>query len=90
MASYELIFKKSVARDLRTIPNQDVVRILQRIDGLRNTPRPTDCEKLSGQEKYRVRQGVYRIIYEIRDAELLVCVIKVGHRSSDYKAGRDN
>ena len=86
MASYELIFKKSVTRDLRTIPNQYIVRILQRIDSLRNTPRPGDCEKLSGQEKYRVRQGSYRIIYEIRDAALVVCVVKVGHRSSVYRA----
>jgi mRNA interferase RelE/StbE len=85
MASYELIFKKSVTRDLSAIPNQDIVRILQRIDALRNTPRPGDCEKLSGQEKYRVRQGSYRIIYEIREAELIVCVVKIGHRSSVYR-----
>ncbi len=85
MASYKLIFRKSVARDLRSIPNQDVARILQRIDALQHDPRPADCEKLSGQEKYRVRQGVYRIIYEIRSSELIVCVVKVGHRSSVYK-----
>lgn len=88
MASYELIFRKSVARDLRTIPNQDVVRILQRVDALRENPRSKDCEKLSGQEKYRVRQGVYRIIYEIADAELIVCVVKVGHRSTVYRTGK--
>lgn len=75
MASYKLIFRKSVARDLRSIPNQDVARILQRIDALQHDPRPGDCEKLSGQEKYRVRQGVYRIIYEIRSSELIVCVV---------------
>jgi mRNA interferase RelE/StbE len=88
MASYELIFKKSVTRDLSAIPNQDIVRILQRIDALRNTPRPGDCEKLSGQEKYRVRQGSYRIIYEIREAEFIVCVVKIGHRSSVYRVDR--
>lgn len=52
---------------------------------LARNPRPQGCEKLSGQERYRVRQGVYRIIYEIRDEVLLVTVIKVGHRREVYK-----
>ncbi len=62
MASYELTFRKSVARDLRPLPKQDVVRILRRIRSLADDPRPAGCEKLSGQERYRVRQGRYRII----------------------------
>ncbi|MDP1932642.1 MAG: type II toxin-antitoxin system RelE/ParE family toxin [Gammaproteobacteria bacterium] len=85
MASYELIFRKSVARDMRTIPNRDVARILHCIDALQHNPRPGDCEKLSGQEKYRLRQGKYRIVYETRDTDLVVCVVKVGHRSSVYR-----
>ena len=81
MASYSLAFKKSVAKDFRSIPNQDVKRILKRINSLRDNPRAEGSIKLSGQERYRVRQGVYRIVYEIQDTELIVLVVKVAHRS---------
>jgi mRNA interferase RelE/StbE len=84
MASYNITFKKSFAKDLRNIPNPDIKRILTRIDTLANNPRAEDCIKLSGQERYRVRQGNYRIIYEIHDDRLVVLVIAVGHRSSVY------
>ncbi|MCB1823850.1 MAG: type II toxin-antitoxin system RelE/ParE family toxin [Candidatus Competibacteraceae bacterium] len=86
MASYELLFKKSVAKDLRSIPKKDVARILQRIEVLRDDPRGEGCVKLSAQERYRVRQGVYRIVYEIRENELVVMVVKIGHRSVVYKS----
>jgi len=85
MASYKLVFKKSVAKDFRSISKPDVRRILERIDGLRTNPRPMGYEKLSGQERYRIRQGVYRIIYEIVDDILVVTVVKVGHRRHVYK-----
>ncbi len=85
MANYELTFKKSVAKDLRAFPKQDVKRILERIRSLADDPRPTGCEKVSGQERYRVRQGVYRIVYEIEDRILTVMVVKVGHRKDVYQ-----
>lgn len=84
MARYRLVFKKSVAKDLRGIPKKDVARILKCFDTLADDPRASDCEKLSGQERYCIRQGVYRIVYEIRDDELLVIVVKVGHRRHVY------
>jgi mRNA interferase RelE/StbE len=84
MASYELQFKKSVAKDLRKIPNSDVKKILQRVQSLALNPRGEGCVKLSGQERYRVRQGVYRIVYEIKDDEIMVVVVKVAHRSRVY------
>jgi mRNA interferase RelE/StbE len=84
MASYELQFKKSVAKDLRKIPNSDVKKILQRVQSLALNPRGEGCVKLSGQERYRVRQGVYRIVYEIKDDEIIVVVVKVAHRSRVY------
>jgi len=84
MASYSLAFKKSVAKDLRSIPNKDVKRILSRINSLRENPRAEGCVKLSKQEKYRVRQGVYRIVYEIQDTELIILVVKVAHRGQVY------
>ena len=80
MASFELGFKPSVARDLRGIPREDVQRILARIEALRNDPRPTGCEKLSGQERYRVRQGHYRILYSVAETEMVVEIVKVGQR----------
>jgi len=86
MASYELVFKKSVAKDFRSIPKKDVSCILKRIEALRDDPRGEGCVKLSAQERYRVRQGIYRIIYEIRENELIVMVVKVGHRSTVYKS----
>lgn len=85
MASFEIRFKKSVAKDLRTLPNEDVRRILKRIEALSNDPRPPGSEKLSAHERYRVRQGVYRIVYEIHDSALVVIVVKVAHRREVYK-----
>ena len=85
MGKFELIFKQSVAKDLRQIPRKEVARILKRIEALRVEPRPPGVEKLSGQEKFRIRQGVYRIIYEIRDDKLIVVVVKVGHRRDVYR-----
>ena len=86
MASYDLVFRKSIAKDLRAFPKKDVKRIMQRISALVLDPRPPGCEKLSGQERYRIRQGAYRIIYEIVDATLLVLVVKVGHRRDVYRS----
>lgn len=85
MARYELLFRKSVAKDLRVLPNPDVRRIMRRIAALAVDPRPAGCEKLSGQERYRVRQGTYRIVYEIEDARLIVLIVKVGHRRDVYR-----
>ena len=85
MEKYEVRLKRSVAKDLRAIPVKDVARILRCIEALKVNPRPTGVEKLSGQEKYRIRQGVYRIIYEIRNQELIIVVVKIGHRREVYR-----
>jgi mRNA interferase RelE/StbE len=84
MARFELRFKASVAKDLRGIPRADVERILARTETLRDDPRPPGAEKLSAQERYRVRQGDYRILYTVADAELVVEVVKAGHRREAY------
>ena len=86
MAKYKVIFKKSVAKDLRNIPSRDVKRILQKFDTLVDNPRPEGCVKLSSLELYRVRQGIYRIVYEIQDDMLVVQAIKVAHRSKVYES----
>ncbi len=86
MARYELRVKPSVAKDLRGIPKADIKRILSCMQTLRNDPRAPGCEKLSGNsDLYRVRQGVYRIIYAILEAQVVVEVVKVGHRSEVYR-----
>jgi len=85
MAVYSIFFKDSVRKDLDSIPKNDLKRIIARIGNLAEDPRPAGCEKLSGQEKYRVRQGIYRIIYSIQDTELTVWVVKVGHRRGVYR-----
>lgn len=86
MARYELRVKPSVAKDLRGIPKADLKRILGRMQALRDDPRSPGCEKLSGNsELYRVRQGVYRIVYAILETQVVVEVVKVGHRSEVYR-----
>lgn len=87
MGRYKLIFKKSVAKDFRVIPKRDVARILKCFDALSENPRAPGCEKLSGLERYRIRRGVYRIIYEIKDDILTVIVAKIGHRRDVYRGG---
>ena len=85
MGRYRLVFKKSVAKDLRVLSKKDVARILECFDALQADPRAQGCEKLSGRDRYRVRQGVYRVVYEIQDDEQLVVVVKVGHRRDAYR-----
>jgi mRNA interferase RelE/StbE len=85
MAAYKLFFKKSVQKDFDSIPKKDLKRILSRIESLSEDPRPKGCEKLTGQERYRLRLGRYRIVYSIQDDELTVWVVKVGHRKDIYR-----
>jgi len=85
MAGYELFFKESVWKELKKIPHVALKKILSRIEELGINPRPTGCEKLTGHEFYRIRQGNYRIVYSIQDSELTVWVIKVGHRKNVYR-----
>jgi mRNA interferase RelE/StbE len=85
MEKYKITFKKSVSKDLKFVPKSDVKKILLKVDSLAVNPRREGAVKLSGQEMYRIRHGLYRIIYEIRDRELVIQVIKIGHRSDVYK-----
>ena len=85
MAGYKVFLKKSVQKDFDNIPKKDLKRILNRIAELAENPRPPGCEKLTGQERYRLRQGRYRIVYSIQDDDLTVWVVKVGHRKHIYR-----
>lgn len=85
MAAYRIILKKSAAKELEAISKRDLIKIVERIQSLADEPRPPGVEKLSAQERYRIRQGDYRIVYSIEDDVLTVCVVKVGHRREVYR-----
>ena len=85
MGAYKIFFKRSVQKDLSAIPQKDLKRILNRIKTLAEDPSPPGCEKLTGQERYRVRQGRYRILYSIQDYELTVWIVRVANRKDTYR-----
>jgi mRNA interferase RelE/StbE len=85
MARYSVFVTRSARKELADIPCRDRDRILARIGALADDPRPSDCEKLSLQDKYRVRQGDYRIVYTIQDAAITAWVITVGHRRDVHR-----
>lgn len=85
MASYSLEVRLSAIKELEGLPRKDLARVLDRIEGLAANPRPLGCEKLAYQEHYRVRQGDYRILYEVDDSRQVVTIVKVGHRREVYR-----
>ena len=86
MAKYRILIKPSAVKEIEAIsPKKDRQRIVGRITKLADNPRPPGCEKLSGQEKYRIRQARYRIVYSIEDQDLIVYVVKIGHRKDVYR-----
>lgn len=85
MAKYRIEIKKSVIKELESIPTRDLSRIMERIESLADDPRPEGSKKLSGEEKYRMRQGNYHILYAIEDDLLFIYVVKVAHRKDVYR-----
>ncbi len=86
MARYRINIKPSAVREIEAIPQKKVRQcVVKRIGALADDPRPPGCEKLTGHDRYRVRQGPYRIVYSVEDHALVVCVVKVGHRSDVYR-----
>ena len=85
MGSYRLFIKASAAKELESVPKADRRRVVTRIRALASDPRPSGAEKLSGREQYRLRQGAYRILYEINDRQVVVTVVKIGHRRDVYR-----
>ena len=87
MERYRVLIKPSAKKELVAISTKkDRQRIVRKVESLAEEPRPAGCEKLSGYDRYRIRQGKYRIIYGIDDDELVVLVIKIGHRRDVYRA----
>ncbi|MGF1601239.1 MAG: type II toxin-antitoxin system RelE/ParE family toxin [Thermosynechococcaceae cyanobacterium] len=83
--SYSIKIEKIAVKQLKKLPRPEQKRISKKIQALEQNPRPRDCTKLQGETNlYRIRSGSYRVIYTIQDTELIVRVIRVGHRSSIY------
>ena len=86
MARYSLRIKPSAAREIEAVATKaDRQLVVERIGRLADEPRPRGCVKLTGGDVYRVRQGRYRIVYEVRDDELVVLVVRVGDRRDVYR-----
>jgi mRNA interferase RelE/StbE len=87
VARYRVLIKSSAAKEIEAVDQKkDRQRIVAKIQALADDPRPAGCEKLFGeQDRYRVRVGRYRVIYSIGDEELLVVVVRVGHRKDIYR-----
>jgi len=82
---YRILIKPSASKELDSIPKTDLKRIVKRIQNLSEIPRPSGCEKLSGEDRYKLRKGPYRIVYSIDDKSHEVLVVKVGHRREFYR-----
>ena len=85
MASYRLLIKPSAVKELQSLPQKERRRVVRRVQALAENPRPPGAEKLTGVELYRVRQGDYRVLYEVADAAETITVIKVGNRRDVYR-----
>ena len=85
MAKYKITIKKSAAKELQEIPKKGLRKIVKRIQILAQNPRPPGSQKLSGQQQYRIRQGDYRIVYSIDDKDLIIDIVKIGHRREIYR-----
>lgn len=86
MANYNLEISSSAEKALKKIPKKDLIKIIETIQILAINPFPEGCRKLSGEEgTYRIRQGNYRIIYEVEGKNLLILILKIGHRKDIYR-----
>ena len=86
MEKYRVSIKRSAVKEIEAIPQKKQRQsIIRRIGQLADNPRPPGSRKLSGHDRYRLRQGAYRIIYSIDDAQIVVVVVKVGHRKDVYR-----
>lgn len=83
--SYSVVVKRSAERELRAVPRPDLGRVVTRIRRLADDPRPPGSERLSGEDRYRIRRGDYRVVYAIDDEQRIVEVVRIGHRRDVYR-----
>jgi mRNA interferase RelE/StbE len=82
---YNVALKRSAEKELKALPQRDLKKVTDRLSALALQPRPHGCEKMSGEERYRLRQGDWRIIYSIDDGERTVTIYRIGHRREVYR-----
>lgn len=82
---YKIEIKKSAQKELKSLPSKELKKVIEKISSLAINPRPTGCKKLSGDEKYRIRVGNYRVLYSIEEDILTIFIVKVGHRKDVYE-----
>lgn len=86
MASYRIEWKRSALKDLRKLPKETIVRIVAAVEDLAHDPHPPGSRKLVGSERtYRIREGVYRVVYNVEEVALVVEVVRVAHRKDAYE-----
>jgi mRNA interferase RelE/StbE len=85
VASYSVIIKRSAAKEIEDLPKKERAAVVAKIRALAEDPRPRGCDKLAGDDKYRIRHGVYRILYEVNDDAIVVTVVRVRHRREAYR-----
>jgi mRNA interferase RelE/StbE len=85
VASYSVEIKASAAKELERLPDKVRRQIVKRILALGDHPRPPGAEKLTGEDLYRIRQGDYRVLYQIQDQALIVLVVRIGNRREVYR-----
>ena len=83
--TYRVEILRSAQKQLAKVDRQDQSRIISAIRALADEPRPSGCKKLSGRPAWRIRVGMYRVIYEIHDDLLRVLVVAIGHRREVYR-----
>jgi mRNA interferase RelE/StbE len=85
VAVYNVLIKKSATKELEAVPKKDREKLIAKIRDLANDPRPLGSEKLAGDDRYRIRQGAYRVLYEVDDTTIVVTVVPVAHRREVYR-----
>ncbi len=86
MALYNIRWKPSATKELRRLPKDSIARILRAVEQLATNPFPATVRKLTGAERsYRIREGDYRIIYTVEADELMIEIVRVGHRKDVYR-----
>ncbi len=84
--SYSVLLAPQAERQLRSFPSVIQKRLVKRLKALKNDPRPPGVKKLAGKDDlYRIREGDYRIIYMIRNTDLVILILKIGDRKEVYR-----
>lgn len=82
---YKVILDRRVAKEIKSLPNEFIPRVIHFIEELKTNPRPYGVKKLVGDIGWRIRIGRYRILYAIDDSQGIVVIYRVKHRKESYR-----